>query len=284
MTLMISQAPLILAKYVKYMDLRGYSQRTQRQYKGYMDLFLDYLRDEGVSDLKDVDKCTIRRYQDYLYSYAGIGLRAQESRLCAIKNFFAYLEKEGEILYNPAMHIELPKLRDHLPRSILNEREVKRLLTAPDIDTDLGLRDRAIFDGKQINIRMGKGAKDRNVPIGDIALIYVREYIEHARPKLVKKNEITNVFVSRTGRKLTDDIVPWIVQKHAKRAGIKMRIGSHTIRHSFATHILKHGAPIRYIQEMLGHKTLDTTQRYTRVEITDLKKIHKKTHPRDNGK
>jgi len=145
MTLMISQAPLILAKYVKYMDLRGYSQRTQRQYKGYMDLFLDYLRDEGVSDLKDVDKCTIRRYQDYLYSYAGIGLRAQESRLCAIKNFFAYLEKEGEILYNPAMHIELPKLRDHLPRSILNEREVKRLLTAPDIDTDLGLRDRAML-------------------------------------------------------------------------------------------------------------------------------------------
>ena len=306
MSLSLVNSSLILQRYIRYMGEKGYSNRTISTYSGLTRLFFKYLKDNDISDLKDVDKDILRRYQSHLYSNTDLGLAGQESRLVSIKSFFKYLEKTNQILYDPSYSIELPRIKDTLPRSILSEPEIKKLLNSPGIDTPIGLRDRAIlevfystgirntelrnltlydidFDTGRIFIRLGKGGKDRVVPIGDIALNYVREYIDRLRPCLVKANDINILFVSLRGKKLTDDIIPWIVQKYARIAGISKTIGAHTIRHSFATHILRHGAPIRYIQEMLGHRSLDTTQRYTRVEITDLKKVHKKTHPREIG-
>jgi len=298
--------PLTLGKYELYLESRGFSHRTIRQYKGCVALLIEHLKKEGITDLMEVDKYHLRGYQDYLYNDTELTLSSQGARLCGVISFFKYLDKAGLILYNPASSIELPRIKDQLPRKILTEREIKKLLSAPDIDTALGLRDRAIlevfystgirntelrnlelydidFERKEIHIRDGKGGKDRNLPIGEIALIYIKEYTETVRPKYLKDKESNILFLSHNGRKLTDDIVPWIVQKYAKRAGLDEKIGAHTIRHSFATHLLKRGAPIRYIQEMLGHTSLDTTQRYTRVEIQDLKKVHRKTHPRERG-
>jgi integrase/recombinase XerD len=305
MNLKIKKIELILEKYSKYLEGIGFSYRTQKSYCGSVMKLIEYLKKQEVKDLLEVDKYHLQEYQEYLYAETNLTLASQQVRLCAVINFFKYLDRTGQVLYTPAASIELPKRNRSLPRKILNEKQIKKLLNAPDTDTALGLRDRAIlevfystgirntelrnlelydidYDRKQIIVREGKGGKDRVLPIGQIALLYIKEYIEQARPELLKI-EIKTLFISKRGKKLTDDMIPWIVQKYAKKARLDETIGSHTIRHSFATHLLKRGAPIRYIQEMLGHANLDTTQRYTKVEITDLKKIHKKTHPRERG-
>jgi len=305
MSLKIKKIDLILEKYTRYLDSKGFSPRTRKSYRGNIMFLIEYLKTKEIKDLIETDKYHLQGYQEHLYSETDLSLASQQVRLCSVINFFKYLDRMGLLLYNPAASIELPKRGTSLPKKILNEKEIKKLLNTPDTDTSLGLRDRAILevfystgirnselrnlelydidhDRKQITIREGKGGKDRVLPIGEIALIYIREYMERARPEFIR-HETKTLFISRRGKKLTDDIIPWIVQKYAKRAKLNETIGAHTIRHSFATHLLKRGAPIRYIQEMLGHESLDTTQRYTKVEITDLKKIHKKTHPRERG-
>ena len=306
MALPLKRINLISKRYVNYLESKGYSERSVRQYKGYLHLFSEYIKEIGVNDFIEVDKHIINSYQEHLYSGMDLSLRAQESRLCAMINFFKYLDRAGKILYNPASNVELPKAKQTLPRNILTERQMKKLLNTPNIDMPLGLRDKAMlelfystgirntelrnlelydidFENGQISVIAGKGGKDRNIPVGDIALVYVKEYIDNVRPGFAKEKDIKTLFLSRNGHKLTDDMIPWIVQKYTKKAKIKRKVGAHSIRHSFATHLLKHGAPVRYIQEMLGHTSLDTTQRYTRVVINDLKKVHKKTHPREQG-
>lgn len=305
MTLILKKKHLITAKYQRYLRRKGYRESTQANYEGNALLLISYLQGEGVEDLKEVTKEHLRGYQDYLFSETDLKLNAQKARLAAVLNFFKYLDKTGQLLYNPATCIELPRGVVILPRKVLSEKEMKKLLSAPDIDSSLGLRDRAMmevfystgirnselrnlelydvdFEAGQVSVREGKGGKDRVVPIGEVALIYTREYIEKSRPHIARDDTKT-LFLNYKGKKLTTDAVPFIIQRNARAAGLAETIGAHTIRHSFATHLLKRGAPIRYIQEMLGHVSLDTTQKYTRVEIRDLKKVHKKTHPRERG-
>lgn len=306
MTLELKKKELIIAKYQAHLDMKGYTKRTRESYGYSVKRLFEYLKETGITDLKEVNKHTLYDYQENLYRESGLTLGTQEQRLVGVISFFKYLDKTDQLLYNPASAIELPKTNRTLPREIFSERKIKKLLNAPDVGKDKELRDRAIletfystgirnseltglklydidFEGKQIYVSEAKGGKGRNIPIGEIALIYVREYIERVRPKYLKREDTKLLFLGKSGGRLNRFGILKIIRKYAQRAGLKGRAGAHMIRHSFATHLLKRGAPIRYIQEMLGHRSLDTTQRYTKVEITDLKKVHKKTHPRERG-
>jgi integrase/recombinase XerD len=197
----------------------------------------------------------------------------------------------------------LPRRPDSIPRNILNKKEISTLLSAPNLETPLGIRDRAIFellyssgiragelrnltlDDLDINhgelrINRGKGAKDRIVPLGEVASDYLEFYLKEARPKLAPSAQ-TALFVTKSGRKLGKTDLSDLTERYRARAGMKKYFTPHSLRHTCATHLLKGKADIRQIQEILGHASIANTQIYTRVEVTDLKKVLKNCHPRE---
>ncbi|HOW59100.1 MAG TPA: tyrosine-type recombinase/integrase [Candidatus Omnitrophota bacterium] len=302
----LNQAGLLIERYSQCLGQKGYAPTTLVLYRRYNTEFLRYLQeDEGLDDLKQVDRQVIARYQGYLYNEKrGLCLVSQGHRLVALKGFFKWLEREGILFFDPTTKIELPKKPERLPRDIFKEEEIKQLLNAVEIDSKLGLRDKAIlellyttairsgelcnltlYDVQKeygtISVKAGKGNKDRVVPIGEIAMGYLDEYIEYGRNRFKNADKLSWLFLSLRGTKMQNMNIAPIVQKYAKRAGFKRHTSAHMIRHTTATHMLRNGAPIRVIQEMLGHKKLDTTQIYTHVEISDLRKVHRRTHPRE---
>ena len=304
----LDRAALLMERYIQDRGQKGYAKSTLRLYRQYNNEFLRYIQeDERLDDLKQVDRQAIARFQSYLYTEErGLGLRSQSLRLVALKNLFKWFEREGILFYDPTSQIDLPKQPQHLPRDIFNKDEINKLLNAVDIETKMGLRDKAILEvlyttgirsGELCNltlydvqkeysvlsVKAGKGNKDRVVPVGEIAMGYVEEFIEHARMKFPNAKSLPWLFLTYRGTQMENRNIAPIVQKHAQQAGLKRYTSAHMIRHTTATHMLRNGAPIRIIQELLGHKKLDTTQIYTQVEITDLKKVHKKTHPREKG-
>jgi integrase/recombinase XerD len=218
-----------------------------------------------------------------------------------VKNFLKYLVKAEKMLFNPAEELELPRERHRLP-CVLSVREIKKLLNQPDTSDRRGLRDRAILEVlystgirnqelrqlrvndvelKECALRIvgGKGNKERLVPLGRTARAYVEEYIRTIRPAFMKTEAEQILFLGKKKQGLARGTVSKIVRIYAKQAGLKGRITAHGLRHSCATHMLKNRASLRHIQELLGHKTMETTQRYTQVEIGDLKRAHAKYHP-----
>lgn len=233
-----------------------------------------------------------------------LSLETQYARITPLKSFFRFLLKSNYILYDPTQEIELPKRKKNLPKDIMTKKEVFRLLSKPDPDTPLGLRDRAIMEvlystgirsselrtltvydidylNGDLRVVKGKNAKDRVIPIGEIAGNYVEEYIKHARPELTQDSGEKTLFLTKNGRPINHSNLIWIIKKYVKKAKLKKNITTHSFRHTCATHLLKNRAPIRHIQEILGHYSLETTQIYTRVEVSDLKKVHARCHPRE---
>ena len=208
------------------------------------------------------------------------------------------------VLFDPFHFIEIPKTDKTLPRNILTEREINALLMQPDITTLQGYRDRVIMEilyasamrsselinlnvydanihDMTLSIRAGKGAKDRIVPLTETAVEYLEGYMRNIRLKFRNAEETDSLILRNSGKRIDEDSLLRIVRKHAGTAQIRKKIGCHTFRHTCATHLLKSGVSIRYIQALLGHSSLETTQIYTKVEISDLKRIHKKYHPRE---
>ena len=304
----IDKAELVMERYIQDHAQKGFAPGTLRMYRAYNDEFLKFLReDEKLDDLRQVDREVISRFQSYLYAEErGLCLRSQSFRLVALKGLFKWLERSGILFYNPTTHIDLPKRPEELPRNIFKEHEIQKLLDAVDVDTKMGLRDKAILEvlyatgvrsGELCNltlydvqksygtlsVKAGKGDKDRVVPLGEVALGYIEEYVDHARRKFPRADKEPWLFLTYRGTQMENRNIPPIVRKYAARAGFKRYSTAHMIRHTAATHMLRHGAPVRVIQEFLGHKKLETTQIYTQVEIKDLKKTHKRTHPRERG-
>ena len=306
----LEKAPLLIERFTQYLGARGKRPATVLLYVRAAREFIQYLEsEEQITDLCDVDKSLVSRYQAYLFQGPRrLRLKTQQTSLIGLKNFFNFLEASDLILSNPTTQMELPKLPKALPMDCLSEREMKKLLASVDLDRRGGLRDKAIlevfystairsgelvrlklFDFDQssgtLTIREGKGGKDRVVPIGEVASHYLRLYLMHERPALVIDETDSTLFLRRRRRRgkgpMTASNMGSIVQKYAHRADITKRVYPHMIRRSCATHMLRRGAPIRYLQELLGHNSLDTTQKYTQVVIRDLKKIHRKTHPRE---
>ena len=278
----------------------GLAKNTIISYRHDLTAFVLFLHEHAVDDAAAV---TPEIILDYMISQKerGIGINSVARGLVAVKMFMRFLWAEGVVSEDATSLIDSPKLARYLPE-VMTEAEVTVLIAAPDISTPRGMRDRALLEllyanGARVSeltglkldalhldlgyVRyFGKGSKERIVPIGDAAMKALMEYLEKARPILLGSRESQFVFPGRWKESLARKTVWQIVRKHALNAGIGRRISPHTLRHSFATHMLEHGADLRAIQEMLGHADIATTQIYTHVDRSRLKAVHKKYHPR----
>ncbi len=231
---------------------------------------------------------------------AGLKPNSINRRLSAVKQFFRFLLEEGIITNDPTRDLVMPKRGHYLPE-VLSSEEVERLINAPDINTLLGIRDKAMLEilyatglrvSELVSLRMnnvdlnlgylitrGKGGKERLVPVGESARIWVARYIEEVRPSLVKDSR-DDIFLSKRGEVMSRQNFWYMVKRYARQAGIYKAISPHTLRHSFATHLLSGGADLRSLQMMLGHADISTTQIYTHISSQRLKEVHAACHPR----
>jgi len=306
---------LVIARFVEHMQVLAWSHRTIDSYRSHLGVLLDYLDEQtDVEDLTAITPEVLHAYQTHLYGFTGengrgLSIATQAARLSVVRSFFRHLVKSDVLLYDPSSGLELPKRKGILPRSILSKQEMARLLSAPDATTSLGLRDRTMIevlystgirnaelralqlydldlDRGLLRVNEGKNAKDRVVPLGEAACTWLREYLTEARPKLLHARGAEGaaeptVFLSKNGKRLVPLGLLYPLKKHAQAAGIERTVTPHTLRHTFATHLLAGRADIRHIQAMLGHASVATTQIYTRVEVTDLKAVHRRCHPRE---
>jgi integrase/recombinase XerD len=283
-----------------------YGERTSREYLSGVRSFLLWLTSRGV-DLLEAGSDDLRAYQAELLSLRKtdgrpLSVGFHRNRLTMLKSFFRFLYRRGYLLQDPAAVLPFPPVESRLPAVVLSKAEAKRLIEAARERTPLGLRDRAILETLYatgiraselsaltpydvdtaeglLRVRLGKGRKDRNVPLTRAACDAIDAYLLAGRPQLVS-SKVSYLFVSNTGFYLHRAILARIVRGCAELAGIKKRVTPHTLRHSVATHLLQGHADIRHIQALLGHARLSTTERYTRVDITDLKQVVRRAHPR----
>ncbi len=280
---------------------KGYSSNTVNSYNRDLIDFAEFVAEKhSCSTWQNVDADIVKSYIHLISgSYSP---KTQARKLSSIRSFFKFLVREGVITKNPALSIQFPKEKAYLPR-FLSIEEVNRLLNAPDQKTPIGMRDRAILEllygtgirvSELVELRLqqirfssghvvvhGKGSKERIVPLGEYAIEALGIYLNDGRPRLVKGAiGIDYVFVNKNGRKLTRLGVWKLLKKYALRAGISTDISPHVLRHTFATHLLRHGADLRVVQELLGHSSISSTQVYTHTALDHLKEVHQKFHPR----
>jgi integrase/recombinase XerD len=305
----MSDLQAFVEKYRQHLTVRNYAPRTISGDIFYLNRFFKYLAELNITDISAVTKDTVRDYQTHLYEAINRKgqpntVSYQNGNLKSVKAFFRFLASNNYLVSDPAKDVSYAKVPKKLPRSILDQREMKKLLHAPNNKTALGYRDRTVLEvlyssgirkEELINLQLadvdyhdgfvrinsGKGSKDRVVPIGKIACRYLENYVKAVRPMLIKNVHNNHVFLSLKGNRLSKNIVWEIVKRCSKRAKTKKNVSPHTFRHTCATLMLRNKANIRHIQELLGHASLDTTQVYASVSIADLKEVHKKCHPRE---
>ncbi|MFA5500193.1 MAG: site-specific tyrosine recombinase XerD [Candidatus Omnitrophota bacterium] len=291
----------LLDEFINYLSVeKGLSKNTIASYRTDLLSFLNYLESKGFSNIEKIKRDNITVYLLYLKD-KGLSGNSVSRALVAIKMFYRFLAQENFIKDNVAGVLESPKLIRPLP-NVLNITEVEKLLSAPDIRDWMGIRDKAALElmyatgmrvsemvdlpTSTINLDMGfikcrgKGDKERIVPIGTHAKDSIARYIEKVRPSLLKSKSDNHLFLSRLGKRVSRQSFWKMIKKYAKKARIKKEITPHTLRHSFATHLLERGADLRVVQEMLGHSDIATTQIYTHINKERLKSIHKQFHPR----
>jgi integrase/recombinase XerD len=297
-----------LQAYLK--ELRGahLSISLQRRAQLVLPRLFSHLRAERVRDLRQVTRAHLAGYARSLRAYTtkrGQPLThgSRVAFLCAIKRFFAHLARRSVLFADPARELPLPR-EQRLPRSVLSEAEARRLMAEPSPWSITGKRDRALLEvlygtGIRIGecrrleltdydparmtllIRDGKGRKDRVVPVPVRAALALDLYLSEARGELVKRHRETAIFLSKYGRPVSKSLLEVIVQRYAQAAGIQAAVSPHTLRHTCATHLLQGGADVRHVQELLGHKRINTTALYTRVALSDLREVIRCAHPRE---
>ena len=279
---------------------KGLSQNTLESYGADLRDYQMFLNDHSSETLIDVTPSTIVGYLMFLRR-KGRSTATVARRLASIKSFYRFLLKEGYIDKDPCENLSSPSLERRLPK-VLTLAEIERLLDQPDLSTPIGLRDRAILevlyatglrvseltnlDLGDVDLRegfvrcIGKGSKERVVPLGEIAITATKSYIENGRPTLIFDPKELSLFVNQNGGRMTRQSIWKLVKKYSETARIPKEVTPHTIRHSFATHLLEHGANIRAVQEMLGHADISTAQIYTHVTKDRLKDVYARSHPR----
>jgi integrase/recombinase XerD len=298
----------LVAAHLEDLQTRRWSLTAQNHARLVLPALFLHLREDGVHDPRRATEEHLVRFARRLATKGldgtkALGLYSQAAYLGAVKRFFAFLAKRGLILVDPTREIPLPKM-DRLPRMVLTEAQARRLMAAPFPGSLVGLRDRALLEtlyGTAIRagecrrldlsdldlgqglllVRDGKGRKDRVVPVTGRAVLAVDVYLREARPDLVKNPREAALFLTRFGTRVGKSMLDVIVRKHGQAARIPRPISPHVLRHSCATHILKGGADVRHIQELLGHKSLQSTQLYTRVGVEDLREVLSRAHPRE---
>ncbi len=279
---------------------RGLSSNTVESYSRDLRKFADFFERQGNADLTLVDSVAIVTFMMHLRNQ-GLSSRTTGRTLSAIRMFFRFLVREDVLPSDPTVNIESPKIRPYLP-SVLSIVEVDGLLAQPHTGSARGLRDKTMLEllyatGVRVSelialklgninlevgylVTFGKGSKERVVPLGDTAQQHLREYLLSARPIFQKKKISQFLFLNSSGGPLTRQGFWKIIRRYALKAGIAKKLSPHTLRHSFATHLLERGADLRSVQLMLGHADISTTQIYTHVTQERLKKIHRQYHPR----
>ena len=277
---------------------RGLSENTLSAYRSDLYSYAGWLASFASRDLLQ------SRPEDilaYLATLTGKSSRTSARRLSSLRRFFQYLAREGRIGHDPCARIAAPRIGRPLPKS-LTEEEVESLLDAPDTTTAMGQRDRAMLEVLyatglrvselvglqlgQVNLRqgvlrvIGKGNKERLVPLGEEASDWVEKFIRQGRAELFQGPPADVLFPSRRGRMMTRQTFWHAIKRHAVRAGISKTLSPHVVRHAFATHLLNHGADLRVVQMLLGHSDISTTQIYTHVARERLKNLHAEHHPR----
>lgn len=290
-----------LQDFIHYLSVeKGLAKNTLESYNRDLCGFIAYLKQSGVQNVEDTSRTAIIGYLASLQKN-GKATATLSRNLASIRSFYSYLFQEKFIVENPAADLESPKLEKKLPR-VLSTQEVDVLLDQPDQVHVTGIRDKAMLeviyatgirvselmslDIGDINLDagfircLGKGTKERIIPLGSVAVRHVSRYLNEGRPKLIRQNGEAAMFVNQHGNRLTRQGFWKILKKYARSAGITKDITPHTMRHSFATHLLENGADLRSVQEMLGHADISTTQIYTQITKRKLHDIYQKTHPR----
>jgi len=293
----------LLNSYLEYLSVeKGLAKNTIESYKRDLANFLSFLRKNYDNNL-DVNFVSTTVIISYLLKMQKSGkANSSISRACAaIRSFFQFLLKENIINKDPTGNLDVPKLEHRLPK-VLTIKEVENLLLQPNTATPLGIRDRSILELMystgirasellslhidNVNLEagflrcIGKGSKERIIPVSNIALEYLTLYLSDARKQLLNGRETKILFINRQGKAITRQGLWKIIKKYSKKAGISQRVTPHTLRHSFATHLLENGADLRAVQEMLGHADISTTQIYTHLTRNKLKEVYDNTHPR----
>jgi integrase/recombinase XerD len=279
---------------------RGLASNTRVAYRADLAQFTDFLQRRGIQHLNAAQRQHITEYLLHRRK-GGLSARSLSRHLAAIRMFCRFLSREKLLAMDVTQTIDSPKLWRTLPHT-LDYGEVERLLAAPNTRTKLGLRDRAMLEfmyatglrvSEVAHIKLGditfeagflrsvgKGNKERIVPIGKHAIEWIQRYLREARGSFAKAENLGEVFLSTRGKPLSRKTIWALIKKYARRAGITKNITPHTLRHSFASHLLDNGGDLRVIQEMLGHADISTTQIYTHVDQGRLKETHYRFHPR----
>ncbi len=291
----------LVKNFIFYLSVeKGLAQNTLDSYQRDLKKFTQYLKQHNIAD---VEAITRRIVSNYLYEQKELGLSSStiSRNIASIRSFFQFLLREQKIKDNPCSDLESPKMEKKLPH-IISSQDIEVLLNQPQVGEKIGSRDKAMLELLyatgirvselvslnigDINIKMGflqcngKGGKERMIPLGSMAIKSVQDYLRSSRPIILKKNENKALFVNQHGKRLTRQGFWKILKKYSQKAGITDDITPHTLRHSFATHLLENGADLRSVQEMLGHADISTTQIYTQINRRKIKEIYNQTHPR----
>jgi len=307
---------VLAAWYREYLTARGYRPRSVRAYCYEIAFFRRFLAEHTeLGDIDELDRPTLHAYISSIYE-RGIGVSGIHYKLTALRSFLGALYDEKKLYLDLRSHIHLPRRARKLPSNVLSEKHTVQLFTALEkatafatvrtTDQAATLRDRAVLEllystgmrlgelrrlelrdidheGGVVFIRDGKGGKDRVIPAGRTALESVRRYTDEARPLLTRSTDTDTLFLTRFGRPIGDYTIREAVRRAAETAGLDRHVRVHDLRHTCATHMLNHGADIRYVQELLGHASLSSTQVYTHVSIQRLRETHERHHPREKG-
>lgn len=290
----------IVLEYLTYLQIeRGLAENTRASYQNDLKQYLDFLAKEKISDFNQVDRFTIMHFLQALQAENKASSTIIRM-VSSLRRFHQYLRQERITEQDPMQHVDTPKKGQTLPKT-LSLKEVEVLLATPDTTTPLGLRNRAILEvmyatgmrvSEVVNLKLnqlhlnlgllktiGKGDKERIIPLGKIAIQWLERYLTEVREKLAVENE-EHVFVNHHGRQLTRQGIWKNLREIVREAGIQKEVTPHTLRHSFATHLLENGADLRIVQELLGHADISTTQIYTHITKQRMADVYQKYFPR----
>ncbi|MCF7873288.1 MAG: tyrosine recombinase XerC [Candidatus Omnitrophica bacterium] len=282
-------------KFLNYIEMeKNYSIHTCKNYKQDLKEFEKFLKNNEEVDIKEIDYFILRKFLSLL-NKKNLNKRTVSRKISTLKSFFKFLLRERILKNNPAVSLIYPRLDKPLPK-FLTEDQVKKILKLPDTNKLLGLRDKAILEFlystgarvsemvslKKDNLDLiggvvkvtGKGRKERLLPLGEPAIESIRNYLSS------RQDNQRALFLNKNNKQLGDRGVRLIISKYIKNAALSLDVSPHVFRHSFATHLLNHGADLRSVQELLGHSSISTTQIYTHISLDSLKKMYQKTHPR----
>lgn len=284
--------------------VRGYSLSSQSNYSTALASFFGFLAAHGVHDARAVDRRTVREYQTWLMA-CGLAIRTVHLKLQGLRRFFEHLEKTDCILLNPCEGLRLPKLGERLPRTVLTHEEARTILDTVNPEKPAGLRDRALLEmfystglrreemqrlevgdvdvlNGIVRVHRGKGGKARVVPMGERACRALQDYLIHERAAWNRGRVERALWLSshQPHQLLKKEALGALVRRHGKRAGLARRVTPHVWRHTCATHLLRGGSNIVHVQRLLGHRSLETTQIYTRVALPEVQATFRQAHPR----